>query len=196
VTVWVALGGLVLLMGVCTVAVAVGGGSHTANPNVSQQDIARNQTTPIPDTPTQVATVPTAPPTPKPAQAPSQRDQALAYTRAVTADTTAAVSGFNDLGTSCGAGDVNGCRAALISLQTNLGTFQHDLDAHPSPPCLKDADREVRQGLSLYQQGAPMGVDGIDQGDNGKITQGGDLMNQANTHFTHASALVQQANCN
>jgi len=95
----------------------------------------------------------------------------------------------------CGAGDVAGCRSALISLQTNRGILQQDLDAHPAPDCLKAAGQEVRQALWLYQQGAQLGVQGIDQSDAAEVTQGGDLMSQATAHMAHASALVKQASC-
>jgi len=200
---WIGAGVLVLAFtgtGVC-IAVTPHGSSAQDGANAGAKSaVATQALTEAPtSTPLPTATAkPTATPTATPATPPptlSQRELAASYAKAIQADTAAASSGFNDVQTACSAGDFAGCRSALVSLQTNLAIFQQDLDAHPAPPCLKAADQELRQALSLYQQGAQLGVQGIDQVDAAKISQGGDLMSQATAHLTHASALVQQASC-
>jgi hypothetical protein len=73
--------------------------------------------------------------------------------------------------------------------------LQHDLDAHPAPTCMQPADTTLRAAIGLYQQGAQMGVQAIDQGSSSKLAQGRTLLDQATTRLVSASEQLGRATC-
>jgi hypothetical protein len=87
------------------------------------------------------------------------------------------------------------CRAALVALQGTVHDFEHDLGTVTAPSCLQPGDIELRQGLSLLDQGIASAIVGIDQGDPGRISSGMQVIQQAGVHLNNATGHAQSASC-
>jgi hypothetical protein len=100
------------------------------------------------------------------------------------------------VGDECGSGqDLSGCRAALVTARDDSQTFLDDLNAQPTPPCLKSADTPLRAALRDVHSAAQEVIDGIDSYSVAKIKAGTALMNKATTEINTASAELKQVSC-
>lgn len=171
-----AVGAAVVVGAILAVGVAVLPHSQSpAGPSSSQA-----ATTAAPDTPTGT---------------PPQQVDVTSYLKVAQADSAAAASGFGAVSQECMTGEPANCRNALAALDNNLAVFQQDLDAHPAPTCLQQADQQLRLGIETARHGAQTGVQGIDESDGAKITAGGSLIDQANQQFQQAAVLLRTATC-
>jgi hypothetical protein len=191
-----ATGALAALLVVTIIAAAAGGGSPArtaiavkATPSATATPTPTSTPTPTP------APTPTPPPTPKATPAPNQRSLALTYLGVVTPHTDDLTRRFQSVGSSCGAQDLQGCRADLVSLHQGTTNFQSDLAKVTVPGCLQQANDELTTALQLYADGSQQGYQAIDNYDPAGIAQGAQLMNQGNDHLTQATNLVRKSSC-
>lgn len=118
-----------------------------------------------------------------------------AYTAVVVADLAPVSKDATNIGTDCGASNVSACRADAVQFQTDITAMQHDLDAHPAPPCLATVDAHIRSALDLYSQSATDLINGIDQTDASLITKAGTEMQTGTTEMTAANTSMGTAHC-
>ncbi|HXM56588.1 MAG TPA: hypothetical protein VOB72_14425 [Candidatus Dormibacteraeota bacterium] len=135
-------------------------------------------------------------PTPAPKPLPSGPSLSAVYASSLQIDAQHLIAANGARTTSCATTrDLPGCRTALQQVASAAGALQKDLDAHPAPACLKAADTTLRSAVDLFQQGAQMGTQGIDQGSTAKLAQGRTLLDQATTRLLSASSQLGQAAC-
>jgi hypothetical protein len=136
--------------------------------------------------------------TAKPTQAPKAAatpDLFTPYKNIVVADTTLLVMAMQDASDSCGAEDLPGCRRDAQTVNETVHAFQSDLDKHPAPPCLKDADKHLRAALKLLDSGSQKAVDGIDDFDADEMGDGARDLNAGTDELTAATDAMKNAKC-
>lgn len=131
--------------------------------------------------------------TPRPA--PSGPSLSAVYANALQVDAQHLVAANGARQTSCASKDAAACRTALQQVTSAAAALQRDVDANPAPACLKPADTTLRSAIGLFQQGAQLGTQGIDQGSSAKLTQGKTLLDQATTQLYSASDQLGRAAC-
>ncbi|MGO8948929.1 MAG: hypothetical protein ACLQUY_15025 [Ktedonobacterales bacterium] len=98
-------------------------------------------------------------------------------------------------GTDCGAANFSACSGDSQKVHDDAAAFLQVLDQNPAPPCLKSADTYLRQGLTDYENGSELVVQGINNNDASLITQGSQDYDQGNTAINQASTAMSQAAC-
>jgi len=135
-----------------------------------------------------------ATPTPRPAA--TSPTLSAAYATALQVDAQHLVAANGARTTSCATTkDLPGCRTALQQVASAAAALQKDLDAHPAPSCMKSADTTMRAAVGLFQQGAQLGTQGIDQGSTSKLSQGKTLLDQGTSQLLAASNQLGRAAC-
>jgi hypothetical protein len=135
-------------------------------------------------------------PTPTPKALPSGPSLSAAYATSLQVDAQHLIAANGARTTSCATTrDLPGCRTALQQIASAATALRTDLDAHPAPSCMKSADTTLRSAVDLFQQGAQMGTQAIDQGSTSKLAQGRTLLDQAATRLLTASGQLGQAAC-
>jgi hypothetical protein len=118
------------------------------------------------------------------------------YISTVTDNSTTMSDDFNAVGDKCtSSGSVSDCRDATQTAHDDTVAFLSALDAHPAPACLSKVDKILRTALGDYKQGTQLALDGIDQGDADKITQGSDLITKGNHAIDGVTAAINDAHC-
>lgn len=151
------------------------------------QDSGQPTSKPVKNAPAQ------KPSTPKPA--PSGPSLSAAYASALQVDAQHLVAANGARTTNCAGRDLAACRTALQQVSAAAGALQKDLDATQAPSCMKAADTTLRAAVGLYQQGATLGTQGIDQGSSSKLAQGKTLLDQGTTRLLAASDQMGRAVC-
>jgi len=135
-----------------------------------------------------------ATPTPRPAA--TSPTLSAAYATALQVDAQHLVAANGARTTSCATTkDLAGCRTALQQVAGAAAALQKDLDAHPAPSCMKTADTTLRAAVGLFQQGAQLGTQAIDQGSSSKLTQSKTVLDQGVTRLLTASDQLGRAAC-
>jgi hypothetical protein len=136
-----------------------------------------------------ITLAPTATDTPDP------NDPALvqAYQVMVAADDGGMRSDAQTAATDCGNEDLVDCRNDMAQLNSDATSFLADLDQTPAPPCLSDADSQLRQALTLMKQGTGMGVTAIDTLDATLLKKATAKLNQAGKPYRAAIASIADA---
>jgi len=182
----------VFLFGACGALVASGCGQETRT--VSTSD-AQATATPARHTPKPaVPQTPGAPSSRKTSPAPAATSQvgpATIYTSGVQVYAQRLIAADAARSKTCGTSDVAGCRSALQQTADAVATFQRSLDQHPAPPCLKTPDSTIRVALSLYQQGAQLGLKGLSDGSASEVSQADGLIEQATMRLNAAAEQMQ-----
>lgn len=183
-----------LLFGACGALLASGCGQETRPVSTSN---AKATATPVGHTPKPAAsTTPGAlspgRASPVPA-ATSQVGLATSYMAVVQVDAQHLIAADATRSKTCGTSDVAGCRSALQQTADAVATFQRSLDQHPAPPCLKTPDSTIRVALSLYQQGAQLGLKGLSDGSASEVSRAGGLIEQATMRLNAAAEQMQAA---
>jgi hypothetical protein len=146
---------------------------------------------PVQNNPKRATPVPT--PRPKASAGPSL---SAAYANALQVDAQHLVAANGARTTSCATTrDLAGCRTALQQVASAAAALQRDLDAHPAPSCMQSADTTLRSAVGMFQQGATLGTQGIDEGSSSKLSQGKTVLDQATTRLLSASDLLGRAGC-
>jgi hypothetical protein len=130
--------------------------------------------------------------TPKPTATPNLIGP---YSTVVVTDSSALSTVLGKVSDTCGAGDVKGCRAAVVALKAEVNAYQADLDAHPAPACLKLVDTHLRAGLNLLETSAQEIIDGIDQVDPDLVSQGTTDMSAGGKEIQKAVDAKKAAKC-
>ncbi|HYW25128.1 MAG TPA: hypothetical protein VE953_13255 [Terriglobales bacterium] len=185
----VAFACVVLLGAACQ---PVGGSRPAAAPSAKPSSLAaRAQTADRPvSQPVQAAT-PRPSATPRVSQGPSL---SAAYANSLQIDAQHLLAADGARVVNC-ASSTTGCRTALLQVTSSANALQKDLDANPPPECLKNADATLRSAISLYLQGAQIGVKAIDDGSSSELTQGKGLLDLGTTRFRAASTQLGQSAC-
>ncbi|HSR26183.1 MAG TPA: hypothetical protein VLW53_21695 [Candidatus Eisenbacteria bacterium] len=131
--------------------------------------------------------------TPRPA--PSGPSLSALYAGALQVDAQHLVAANGARQTSCATKDLTACRSALQQVAAAAAALQRDLDANPAPACMQPADATLRSAIGLFQQGAQLGTQGIDQGSSAKLTQSRTILDQATTGLYSASDQLGRAAC-
>jgi hypothetical protein len=131
--------------------------------------------------------------TPKPT--PSGPSLSAVYANALQVDAQHLVAANGARQTSCATRDLAACRSALQLIAAATAALQRDVDANPAPSCMQPADTTLRSAIGLFQQGAQLGTQGIDEGSSSKLTQGKSLLDQATTRLYSASDQLGRAAC-
>lgn len=138
----------------------------------------------------------TATANPKPTATPNRNAGAPAYAHVISSDGTTLAADMNKVSDKCGSGqDLSGCRAALVSTQSDSESFLADLDAHPAPPCMATVDKPLRAALRDVDSAAQKVIDGIDNYDVGEIDDGSALMSKATSEIDAASSELDKVSC-
>jgi len=171
-----------------------GTGTAAATPSPRPSSLAERAETSARPVSQQVKTATPRPSaTPRPAQQGPSLSAVYASSLQIDAQHLLAADGLRV--TNCGGKNTSGCRSALQQVTSAAGALQKDLDAHPAPPCLTNADTTMRSAISLYLQGAQLGTQGIDQGSSAQQTQAKGLLDQGSTRFRAASTQLGQSGC-
>jgi hypothetical protein len=134
-----------------------------------------------------------APPSPSPS-APAAEDRRYEdYVSTVT----------RNLGGLLGAAiSLQGCRAErgacvrrLGDVKATVDDFRRDLNAHPAPACLHDADAKLRSGLDLYDRGLTSMQQAGETQDRGKLALGVVIVAAGTARLAVAIRQGRQANC-
>jgi hypothetical protein len=133
------------------------------------------------------------PSTPKPS--PTGPSLSAAYAGALQIDAQHLVAANGARTTSCAGRDMAACRSALQQVSAAAAALQHDLDANQAPTCMKAADTSLRAAVGLYQQGATLGTQGIDQNSSSKLAQAKTLLDQGTSRLLTASDQMGRAAC-
>jgi hypothetical protein len=141
--------------------------------------------------PTSTLGAPAATSTPKPTATPDGK----AYANYVADQATTISHDFAGVQSGCGSQESAPCRAALVTLDTDVRAFRTGLDSHPAPVCLQLGDTYLRTGLRLYDQGATEAISGIDANDASLIVQGSTDMSSGTDYIQKALTAIQSAVC-
>jgi len=154
-------------------SLAANGNTTATATATSTSVVVQQQPTEQPTAQPTATTKPTATPRPKPTATPNPNAGLDAYRTAVMRNTTVIGNDSTNISTDCGNGDITACHDDLVTFDTDVLAFQQDIKNHPAPPCLKEADGDIQQGLNLYHQGAQLAISGIDQNDPSLIDPAG-----------------------
>jgi hypothetical protein len=117
------------------------------------------------------------------------------YAAAIIPPAKALQADFDRVGKDCSAENIPACKSDLQQVQRDAAHFQQILNQNPAPPCLKNADTEMRQGLTNYQNGAALAIRGINDNSVSEIENGSKELSQGDTAFQQASTDIDQAKC-
>lgn len=183
--------GVLLVMCMCVgllTAILAQGGSSTASGDptaTTQQGQAQS-----------FAPTPTATTPPKPTATTNPNAGAGAYATLVQQDSTTLGNDLSSVSDACGSTqDLDTCRAAWVTIRDDSASFLDDLDAHPTPPCMKTADTSLRAGLNDVHAASLEVIDGIDQYDPDKIKNGATILTKANGEVNDATSALKNASC-
>jgi len=169
------------------------GARAAATPTPAPSSLAERAQKHLQPTSQPVREAPRSPAPPKAAQ--TGPSLSAVYAGALQTDAQHLVAANGARMSSCATKSLSGCRTALQQVSTSATALQKDLDAHPAPACMKTADATLRAAIGLYQQGAQLGIKGLDEGSSSELTQGKTLLDQGTTRLMAGSAQLGQAGC-
>jgi hypothetical protein len=102
---------------------------------------------------------------------------------------------FTQAQTDCGAGDLATCRGDMQQVHDEVTSFQNVLAQNPAPPCLHEADTQLRKALTYFHDAATSIMRGIDNQNVADVQSGGQLLDLGNAAFETAASELNQAHC-